>query len=117
MPGMFDEESAKRIGKVVRRLEASPLNSLPDVAGARVVQPNWFAYTTSTITSFGGTTLGKGTAKLQLISVDSSGVGTLAPSPQAEITVYHGGPTSIASGKLIQVKMINSRYIVDVVYC
>jgi hypothetical protein len=115
-------DTARRIAKAVREVErmttgATPGRSLPIIA-----RPSRFAITTSTITAGNQSTkkLGFGTAALQLITpTPVSGVMTYpydALPHQTDVTVLNGG-ASIASGRLIQVKVIDDLFIVDVDYC
>ena len=72
--------------------------------------------TTSTIGAGGAGSLGKGTAKLQLITLDSSGNATYAAMSYEDITVYNGG-ASIDPGRLCQLKVADGVFLVDVNYC
>jgi hypothetical protein len=65
-------------------------------------------------------TLGKGAGTLQLVTYDSSDVATYTSTGQT-VPIYSGAVAGtgvpIATGRLIQVKMIDGRYHLDVDYC
>jgi len=78
--------------------------------------PKW-AITTSTITARSGTTLGSGKVDLQIVSADpTTGVRTYSSMGVIE-TVYHGGTNTVVSGHLVQLKVIDGDYALDVDYC
>ncbi len=113
----FNKDASRRISRNVRKEEISPTPK--KAPGAKPAQINWFgklAITTSTITSGGTGTLGKGTAKLQLISRDSSGNASYANSSYDDVVVYNQS-SSIASGKLVQIKVVDGTFLIDVVAC
>ncbi len=113
----FNRDALRRVSRNVRKEELSPTPK--KVPGATPANINWFgklAITTSTITAAGTGTLGKGTAKLQLIKRDISNNATYANSSYDDVTVYNMA-SSIASGKLIQVKVVDGIFLVDTVAC
>jgi hypothetical protein len=77
------------------------------------------AYTTSGISAMTGSyptfTYGKGTATL--MKEVTSGTDLQSASTGIGITVYNSLPEGIPSGDLIQVKVVNGRYFVDVDPC
>lgn len=132
MPGADDggvvltREAARRIADAVKQVERMASGRVNRIKGPNLTAPSRLALTTSTITAGNPTatprTLGKGTATLLLITIDpATGDGTYAPIPPAtglaDVTIYHGGPSEIATGRVVQVKVIDGVYVVDVDYC
>lgn len=83
-------------------------------------QPCW-AFTTSAITAYNATTkvLGKGTAALYRTQVDATTkVATLVPIGGPDATIYNGDEgspsgTAVASGRRVQLKVIDDEYNID----
>lgn len=117
MPG-FSKEAAKRIAKVVRRVEGYPVNTVPEMAGPRITTPARYALVTTQITAAvrASSTLGKGIGTLQLVSYDSSDVATYATLGES-VPIYSGALSTIATGRLIQVMLVDGRYHVVSDYC
>ena len=81
-----------------------------------MLQSSKFAKTTTFVGPGNITTLGSGKATLLFLSVDSTGVGHLMPQTMADVTVYNGG-SSVATGRLVQIKVIDGQWVIDVDYC
>lgn len=117
MPG-FDQKSAERIATVVRRVENQPVNSLPSASGPVITAPARYALVTTTITAAvrATSTFGKGIGTLQISSYSSTDVGTYA-TRGASVPLYSGALATIASGRLVQVMLIDGRYHVTADFC
>ena len=115
-------DSARRIAQAVRWVERQANGTIPGASRPQVTRPTRFAITRSTITAGNQSTkkLGSGTATLQLITPTLvSGVMTYpyaAIPNQADVTVLNGG-ASIASGRLVELKVIDDQFVIDVDYC
>lgn len=122
-PITLSPDSARRIGKAVKAMERAP-RRLPTGlrSSPRITLPGWFAVVTVAIGSGNPASmaLGSGKGKLQTIIATTSG-GTTSYSFAArtntpDVIVLNGG-SSIAVGRLIQVKFVSGFYVADVDYC
>ena len=103
MPG-FDEQSAKRISDVVRRVETIPVNALPEPIGPRILQPGRNAKTTTVITARSGVTKGQGTCDLYCDKGDGSGVDRLLMSG---VKVWNPYSTSIPPATWVTLRVVD----------
>lgn len=115
----LNPDAARRISRFVRQGELHPPEpkkaAIP--AKANISWQGKLFVTTSIIGAAPGDgTLGKGTAKMQLLSRDGSGNASYSAMSYPDITVYNGG-ASVASGRLIQCKVVDGMFLVDVDYC
>lgn len=116
------KDSARRIANAVRKVERMTPGTSPDRTHPRPLYASFFAVVSVAITAGNQTakTLGSGKGTLQLIKATTSG-GTTTYSYAAwpglaDVVILNGGAT-IAVGRLIQVKMIDGFFVVDVDYC
>jgi hypothetical protein len=115
-------DTARRVAAAVRWVEKMTSGATPEQSQPRITSPNRYAITSSTITAGNQSTkkLGFGTGTLQLITpVFVSGAWTYpyaAIVGQADVVLLNGG-ASIASGRLVQGKVIDGFFNIDVDYC
>ena len=112
----FTEDAARRISRVVVEAERSPRGEAGRTNGPRILQPSKYAIVTTAIKARSGTTLGQGVVDLQLVTVNGSGVATYATMTTL-LPCYSGASSTIAVGRLVQVKVIDGHLHVDVDYC
>jgi hypothetical protein len=115
-------DSARRVAAAVRAVERMTSGETPEQSQPRITSPSRYAITSSLITAGNQSTklLGFGTGTLQLIKpVFVSGAWTYpyaAIVDQADVVLLNGG-ASIASGRLVQGKVIDGFFNIDVDYC
>lgn len=109
----WDYDSRRRIAKTTRQHELHPRGRRPEKPKPRSpFYQNKLAITSDEIGGGGSSSLGKGTATLQLISLDISANATFAPMSYPDITVYNASASSIPSGKLIEVNLCDGIWFV-----
>jgi hypothetical protein len=115
-------DTARRVASAVRWVEQWVKGGTSERSQPRITRPSRFAITSSTITAGNQTTkkLGFGTGTLQLITpafVSGAWTYPYAAIPgQPDVVLLNGG-ASIATGRLVQGKVIDDFFVIDVDYC
>lgn len=112
-------ESARRVSAAVRAVERMTSGSAPPGTAPRITSPGKYAIITTAITAAvrATSTLGKGAGTLQLVTYNpSTDVATYA-SMGVTVPIYSGALSTIATGRLIKVSVVDGRYQVDADYC
>jgi len=124
----FNTKDARRIARGTRRLEVTPLNTIPAAAGPRFGDGSgnnrWFwttgsisvATATGTTVSTAVLTAGSGTAR---ICVD--GTGGIKPdvsSGAADLTIYNGlNGSAIPSGTFVFCNLSSGKWTITIAWC
>jgi hypothetical protein len=122
-PIYLTRDSARRVANAVRAVERMPRATTEGKSIPLIDLPCYYAIVTELIGAgdLSAKKLGSGKGKLQLIKPAMvSGVMTYPyvdwPG-QEPVVILNGGPDTIAVGRLIQIKIINGYFNVDVDYC
>src|SRR4051794_11846169 len=110
MPG-FDEDSARRISKVVRRVEGYPVNSIQEPQGPRIVPFKKLGITSSAITARSSKTPGSGTVQPYLFN----GSTLVSQGPTRTIRNWTG--TAVATNKWVCFEVIDGHLFLDGTDC
>jgi hypothetical protein len=112
----FNADGSRRVARATRRIEQTPRYRAAPPKGPRVLRPCKYAIVATAITAASGTTLGRGTGTLQLVTYAADDSATYTSMGEV-VPIYHGGTPGIASGRLIIVEPIDGRLNTIVDYC
>jgi len=116
---MFNEKTARRIAKVVRASELEGGGSDRQSRGSHLQRPSKLVKITTAVTAFGsaGTGVyGQGVGNLLVLSANATG-GVTEKDSGVSVKVYSRDTLGTAVNRVVQVKVIDEFFVIDVDYC